>query len=172
MEEELVDVYDKYKVKTGKVIKREEKDFLKDNEYIITVHCFIIDSSNRILLTQRNFNQKRGGKWEDTHGGLKSGETSILGIKRELKEEIGVDVEINELKLVKTLIRKNKIRDIYILKKDIPINEFKYNDGEVINCKYVTIDEFKELIENKECTFEKFEDTIFYNNEINVFLEE
>ena len=38
-----------------------------------------------------------------------------------------------------------------------------------MNCKYVDLEEFKKMIKNKECTFEKFEDTIFYNNNINDF---
>lgn len=164
MSEELVDVYDKNKNMTGKIIKRNDINLLNDDEYIITVHCFIINSLNQILLTQRSLSKNRGGKWEETHGGLKSGETSILGMQRELEEEIGIDVQTNELKLVKTLKRKNKFRDIYILKKDIPIDSIKYNDGEVMDCKYVTLEQFKIMIQNNECTYQKFEDTIFYNN--------
>lgn len=164
MNEELVDVYDKNKNITGKIIKRKDISILNDDEYIITVHCFIINSLNQILLTQRSLSKNRGGKWEETHGGLKSGETSILGMQRELEEEIGIDVQTNELKLVKTLKRKNKFRDIYILKKDIPIDSIKYNDGEVMDCKYVTLEQFKIMIQNNECTYQKFEDTIFYNN--------
>lgn len=166
MNEELVDVYDKNKNLTGKIIKRKDIDLLNDDEYIITVHCFIINSSNQILLTQRSLNQNRGGKWEDTHGGLQSGETSILGIKRELKEEIGIDIQTSELKLIKTLKQKNKFRDIYIIKKNIPLEDFKYNT-EVMNCKYVTLEQFKIMIENDECTFKKLKDTIFYDNNIN-----
>ena len=164
MNEELVDVYDKNKNMTGKIIKRKDINLLNDDEYMITVHCFIINSLNQILLTQRSLSKNRGGKWEETHGGLKSGESSIIGMQRELKEEIGVAVQTNELKLVKTLKKKNKFRDIYILKKDIPIDSIKYNDGEVMDCKYVTLEQFKIMIENNECTYQKFEDTIFYNN--------
>lgn len=164
MNEELVDVYDENKNMTGKIIKRNDINLLNDDEYIITVHCFIINSLNQILLTQRSLSKNRGGKWEETHGGLKSGESSIIGMQRELKEEIGVAVQTNELKLVKTLKKKNKFRDIYILKKDIPIDSIKYNDGEVMDCKYVTLEQFKIMIENNECTYQKFEDTIFYNN--------
>ena len=36
-----------------------------------------------------------------------------------------------------------------------------------MNCKYVTLEQFKSMIENDECTFKKFEDTIFYDNNIN-----
>lgn len=88
MKEELVDVYDKNKNITGKIIKREDIELLNEDEYIITVHCFIINSINQILLTQRSLTKNRGGRWEETHGALKAGEISIRGIQRELKEEI------------------------------------------------------------------------------------
>lgn len=169
MKEELMDVYDENKNKIGKTIKRKEIDLLNDDEYTITVHCFIINSCNQILLTQRSLNKNRGGKWEDTHGGLQAGETSIEGIQRELKEELGINIQSNELKFIKTLKRKNKFRDVYIIRKDIPIDSFSYNDGEVMDCKYVTLEQFKAMIENNECTFKKFEDTIFYDNDINNF---
>ena len=167
MKIELVDVYDKNRKTTGRIINRKNIDALTDDEYIITVHCFIINLSNQILLTQRSLKKNRGGKWEETHGGLRAGEKSIDGIKRELHEEIGIDVQTNELKLIKILKRKNKFRDIYIIRKDIPLYSIKYNDGEVMDCKYVTLNEFKAMIENNECTFQKFEETIFYNNDIN-----
>ncbi len=170
MEEELVDVYDENKNITGKIIKRTDINLLKENEYIITVHCFIINSHNQILLTQRSLNKKSAGKWEDTHGGLQSGESSVFGIQRELKEEIGIDIQINELKFIKTLRKKNKFRDIYIIKKDIPLDDFKCNAEEVMNCKYVTLEEFKTMIENNQCTFKSFEDTIFYDSDIKKLL--
>lgn len=64
-------------------------------------------------------------------------------MQRELKEEIGIDIQHNKLKLVKTLKRKIKFRDIYIVKKDILIDSIKYNNGEVMDCKYVTLEQFK-----------------------------
>ncbi len=136
---------------------------------IFLIISFKLNSSNQILLTQRSLTKNRGGKWEDTHGGLKAGETSIFGIRRELKEELGIDNQASELKLVTTLKRKNKFRDIYIIKKDIPLSAFKYNDGEVMNCKYVNLEQLKTMIENNECTFEKFEDTIFLWYRKNLF---
>jgi len=82
-----MDIYDENKIKTGKVINREDRKHLKNNEYTLSVHCWIINSKKEILITQRSMNMNRGGKWEDTHGGVKTGENSIEGIKRELKEE-------------------------------------------------------------------------------------
>lgn len=167
MDEELMDIYDANKNLTGRTIYRKGRNILNEDEYVITSHCFIINSSGQILLTQRSLNTDRGGKWEDTHGGVRAKETSIEGIIRELKEEIGINVTQSELKLVKTIKKKNVFRDVYILKRDIPLEDFVLDKNEVMDCKYVTIDEFKEMIEKGECTFTSFEQTIFYDNNIN-----
>jgi len=165
--QELVDVYTANRIKTEKVINRSDKNKLNENEYTLAVHCWIINSKKEILITQRNLNLNRGGMWEDTHGGVKSGETSIEGMKRELKEELGLDIDDNELILVKTLKRKNVFRDCYIILKDIPLASINFNDNEVMNCKYVSIEEFKEIIKKGESTFTDFSQTIFSYIDIN-----
>ena len=154
---ELLDIYDENRNKTGKTIERKDGNTLNKSEYIICVHCWIINSSKKILLTQRKLNKKRGGLWECTGGCVKSGETSIEGIQRELNEELGIYIDSNELTLVKTLKEErsdlNILRDIYIVHKDINLQNICFNDGEVISCKYVSIDELNEMIKNKECAF-------------------
>lgn len=110
--------------------------------------------------------------WEDTHGGVQTGETSIEGIKRELKEELGIDIEDNELILVKILKRKNVFRDCYIVLKNISIDSINFNDNEVIDCKYVSIEEFKEIIKRGESTFTDFSQTIFSYIDINKLKKE
>lgn len=163
---EFMDVYNEKRERINKIILRKDRDKLNENEFTITVHCWIINSKNEILLTQRSMSVSRGGMWEDTHGGLKASETSIDGIKRELKEELGIIASDYELTLVKTLERDKVFRDIYIMKKDIPIEEINFDDGEVINAKYVSIEEFKTIIEKGECSVKNFKDTIFYNSDV------
>ena len=128
MDKELMDIYNENKNLTGRTIYRKDRNTLKEDEYIITSHCFIINLSGQILLTQRSLNTNRGGKWEDTHGGVKSGETSLQAIVRELKEEIGINVKEDELNFIKTLKRKNVFRDIYVLKKNIDLKDIVFND--------------------------------------------
>lgn len=165
---EMMDVYDENKIKTGKVINREDRKNLNNNEYTLCVHCWIINSKKEILITQRSMHMNRGGKWEDTHGGVIAGESSIDGMKRELKEELGIDVDANELKLIKTLKREKVFRDCYIIKKDILLKDIKFNDNEVMNCKYVTLDEFKEIIKSGNSTFTDFAQTVFNEIDINL----
>ena len=88
--------------------------------------------------------------WEPTSGLVQSGENSIQGIKRELKEEIGVTIDDNDLKLLKTVKESNAFRDIYIINKEVLIETIKFNDGEVVDAKYVTIEELNQMIDSGE----------------------
>lgn len=88
--------------------------------------------------------------WEPTSGLVQSGENSIQGIKRELKEEIGVTIDDNDLNLLKTVKESNAFRDIYIINKEVPIETIKFNDGEVVDTKYVTIEELNQMIDSGE----------------------
>lgn len=88
--------------------------------------------------------------WEPTSRLVQSGENSIQGIKRELKEEIGVTIDDNDLNLLKTVKESNAFRDIYIINKEVPIETIKFNDGEVVDAKYVTIEELNQMIDSGE----------------------
>ncbi len=151
---EKLDVYDRKKKRTGKAIERKEGEILNKGEYIISVQCWIINNQGKILLTKRNLNKTHGGMWEPTNGLVISGEASKEAIKRELKEEIGLDIEENKITLIKEIVEENEnmnfFRDIYLIKEDISLNKLSFNDGEVIDAKYVTVDEFSRMIENNE----------------------
>ena len=150
---EKLDVYNIDKKRTGKVIERKRCVTLNKGEYIISVQCWIVNREEKILLTQRSLNKNNGGKWEPTGGLVISGETSKQGIKRELKEEIGLDIKDDKIRLIKEIMEENEnlnfFRDIYLIKEDINLDELSFND-EVIDAKYVTIEEFSKMIENNE----------------------
>lgn len=151
---EKLDIYNKEKHKTGKIIERKDDVKLDKEDYILGVQCWIINKEGEILLTQRKLNKIHGGMWEPTGGLVKSGENSIQGIKRELQEEIGISIADNELFFVKEKIEEgehcNCFRDVYIIKKDINLNGLHFNDGEVINAQYVTIEKLSYMIEHGE----------------------
>ncbi len=151
---EKLDVYDKEKKRTGKTIERKNGVMLNKGEYIISVQCWIVNSKGKILLTQRSLNKTHGGIWEPTGGLVISGETSKQGILRELKEEIGLNVDDDKIKLIKEIVENNDdlnfFRDIYLINDDIDLKKLFFKDNEVMNAKYVTIEEFSSMIENKE----------------------
>ena len=61
---------------------------------MVNVTCAIILFDNKILVTQRSEKMKLPFKWEFPGGKLEENETEIDCIKREIKEEINIDIEI------------------------------------------------------------------------------
>jgi len=61
---------------------------------IINVTCAIIVIENKILVTQRSEKMKLPLKWEFPGGKLEENEAEIDCIKREIKEEINIDIEV------------------------------------------------------------------------------
>lgn len=151
---EILDIYDNERNRTGKTIERKQGLRIGEEEYILAVQCWIINKKGEILLTQRKFDKGYGGMWEPTGGLVKSGENSIQGVIRELQEEIGVNVPKDNLLLIKEKIEKdekcNTFRDVYIVKEDINLSELHFNDREVINAQYVTVEELSNMIDKGE----------------------
>lgn len=61
---------------------------------MINVTCAIILIDNKTLVTQRSENMKLPLKWEFPGGKLEENESEIECIKREIKEEINIEIEI------------------------------------------------------------------------------
>ncbi len=53
----------------------------------------IINKKNQILIAKRASHQHQGNKWEFPGGKVESNETSQQALKRELKEELGVEIQ-------------------------------------------------------------------------------
>ena len=60
------------------------------------VTAAIIIRDNRVLITRRAYNQKLAGKWEFPGGKIEQGESPESCLIRELEEELGIHVRINQ----------------------------------------------------------------------------
>jgi 8-oxo-dGTP diphosphatase len=56
----------------------------------------LFDASHRVLVAQRPAGKHMEGGWEFPGGKLESGEERLAGLKRELREELGVEVHSAE----------------------------------------------------------------------------
>ena len=140
---EYWDVYDKFRNRTNKTIQRDSDERLKNGEYHIVVTGIVENSNKQILITRRNKNKKLyPGLWECTGGSAKAGESSIDATIREIKEEIGIDFTQEEGKFLGTIQQKNYFRDVWEFKRDIAKRDICYNDGEVIESKWISLDEY------------------------------
>ena len=150
---EFWDIYDEQRNKTGKLAERGV-DKLKEGEYHIIVVALILNSKNEILMTKRAPTKMAEPlKWELTGGSIVAGETSLQGMLREIEEEIGLIFTPEEATFL-TSIRRDEItrdfKDIWLFKKDVKIEDITFADGEAIDAKWVTIEEFLQMKDNNE----------------------
>ena len=117
---EYWDVYDKNRKRTGKLHKRGIR--MQPGEYNIVCEAWIV-SGNKLLVTQRCKYKNFGGLWECTGGAVKAGESSIDCIKREIKEEIGIDVADEELTFKGTKHGAAFFIDCYELHRDLSLDD-------------------------------------------------
>ena len=88
---EYWDIYDADKKVTGRTMKRNDW-CLKDGEYHLTVLGVIARKDGTFLITKRVMTKAWApGWWEVSGGAAQAGETSEEAVRREVKEETGLD---------------------------------------------------------------------------------
>ncbi len=85
---------------------------LGQNRFTVTVGAMIFDDEGRILLLEHVFRPDSG--WGIPGGFVDRGESPEAAVRRELQEEIAVEVERAQLLLTRTLGRPKQI-EIYFL---------------------------------------------------------
>ena len=92
---EIWDIYDINKNKKNKFHKRGLP--LDNGDYHIVIHAWVVNSNDEVILTKRHSSKNIcPNMWECTEGSIVAGESSVEGAVRELKEEIGLNFEIDE----------------------------------------------------------------------------
>lgn len=120
-----------------------------------------MNNNNEILLQKRSPNKKdKPNLWEICFGHISSGETPESSILREVKEEI--DLDINEKDLIPLGVEHTEeyyentnrfhkaFSYIYLIKTNKNIEEFKLQDEEVSDVKYIPLKELTERIKEKD----------------------
>lgn len=152
---ELIEIVDKDGNATGELIDKEQahNKNLLHNE----VGCLIINGKGQVLLQKRSANKKFDpNKWALCAGHVDAGESLDDAMKREIKEEIGINIVNGELKSygakeVKIKQKNSHITYFYYLVKDLPVEAFKVQQEELSEVKWFDIDEvIKMLINNDE----------------------
>jgi 8-oxo-dGTP diphosphatase len=73
-----------------------DQEAFKASHIVTSVVAVIVDSDNRILLTQRSVPPFQG-EWVMPGGKIDLGEPIVQALKREVWEEVGLRVEVGEL---------------------------------------------------------------------------
>ncbi len=148
---ELLDVFDNNGNKTGRVVVRGNKSaVLSDNEHIAVGVIFIENSEGKFLMQKTSI--EKGGEYSSTGGHIVSGEEPIVSIKREVLEELGIDVSNENIIELGYMLYDKPLRFLFYLKKDIDISSVTLQKEEVEFVKYMSVEEINELIERELIT--------------------
>lgn len=161
---EYWDLYDKDRNKLEKVVKRGDK--LQDDEYHLVVNAWIKNSKNEFLITRRSANKAHPLMWECTGGSAIKGESSLQAALREVKEELGVEVNPETGKFIGSTLRYYPncpdILDVWIFESDVSINKVTIQKEEVCDVMWANAEKIKELYNGNQ--FEAnayFEEIVF-----------
>lgn len=160
----MQDVYNDKKQLVG--ISKNRNEF-NENEFSMSTFIWITNNEGKMLVQQRSLkDDNKPGSWGITGGAVDKGETSLQASKRELEEELGITVDINELVYIGTERRKRKFFDYYFLNTSKTIDEMNLQSDEVERVEWITLEEYEKNISNA-INFQMFKN--FY---LNIYLEE
>ncbi len=145
---ELWDLFDKNRNSLNKTMVRGA--IIPPNCYKITVYICIFNDNNEMLICQRTANKATYPNYWDfsAAGSAISGETSEQAIKRELKEEIGIDLYNENLTPKLTIYSEDAFNDIYTYKMNVALTDLVFQKEEVKNAKWATKQEIINMIKN------------------------
>ena len=73
-----------------------EKNIMEKKKKLNVVAAVISDKDGRVLITQRGFGMKFSGQWEFPGGKVEEGENLKDALKREILEELCLDIKVGE----------------------------------------------------------------------------
>ena len=141
---ELLDIVDEKNNLTGKSIDREivHKEGLWHRE----VGVIIINEKGELLLEKRSAIKKQSpNKWAICAGHIEAGDIPQKAIVREIKEELGIDVNFEDLQFLDIFKRNKKFENgqenntfiyIYVYKTNNKIEEYTVQVEELSQVKY------------------------------------
>lgn len=152
---EFIDIYDDLGQKSG---KSEEKDEAHRKALIHRGVCvWIMNSKREVLLQTRSSHVMFPDMLDISFSGhIQTGETPLEAVKREGREELGVNIDASKLQYLFSCREfgggdgyfENEIDDVFLYRADIPIDEYSFYDNEVKEVRYISLDEFKMMVES------------------------
>ena len=150
---EYLDIVDENNNPTGGIAERDivHSQGLWHRE----VSIWIMNEDGKILLQKRSATKKNNpNKWAVVAGHVDNGEDIAVAAKRELREEIGIQGEIEFLFVEKLDESTNKrFMYNYFLKTNTKIEDFEMQYEELSELQYISIEELERIVAMKDENF-------------------
>lgn len=135
---ELLDIYDE----NENFIGSEDRNIVhRDALWHKTVHCWLYNKDGYVYFQRR---REEGTLYTTASGHIQAGETVKCGFGREIKEEIGCEIDYESAELVDvvkfvmdrenkdgSIFRDRAFANVYVCEFDDDISKFKYDPKEV-----------------------------------------
>lgn len=150
----LMDVLDENGKPTGEI--KSKKEIHEQGLWHMASWVWIYNNKGEILLQQRSKNKdNHPGEWDISAAGhVDAGETPLLAAVREIKEEIGLDIDPSQLKLIdKKIISKHnpvnnweerEISYVYLLEYNGEVSDLTLQESEVEKMEFITSTKLKQ----------------------------
>lgn len=143
---EMRDVFLKDGTFTGLTIEKHTP--MQKGWYLLHAVVIMKTMDGQYVMQQRSLKAKYSpGEWDVTGGGVMSGETSAQAAVREAQEEVGVTVEMQNLRHMLREVHYwgeeyGMICDYYAARVELPEGGFRIAEYEVNDVKCVPFEEF------------------------------
>lgn len=150
---------------SGKLIGaiRSKREVHKKGLWHRSVHVWVVNSKNEILLQKRSpLVDNHPNKWDiSVAGHVSAGEDYITSALRESEEEIGLKINPEELIKIGELKRvssregyvNKEINPVYVVHKDLSVDKIKKQDEEVADVKFMSCRDLQRLVEKNDSSF-------------------
>lgn len=136
---------------TGEIMEKYDQKVFDKGLYHLGTDVWIINRENKILIQKRsNLKKLEPNVWAMTGGSVILGEKSKETIVREAKEELNININPENLKLITKFRTGNVWIDTYILRCDYDISKMIFQEDEVSDAKWATYEEIESLVNNGE----------------------
>ncbi len=148
MTDEYIDILDKHGKPTGIVRLKSEAHRL--GLYHASVHIWFFKSSGELLLQKRAYDKDTyPGLWDVSVAGHIGTEESVVNAAiREIKEEIGIAIEIANLEHIGLWLSQktpvpylfdNEFQHIFLVRSNIDLEDISLQEEEVCEIKFIDI---------------------------------
>lgn len=156
--DEYIDIVTHEGKPTGRTALKSE--IHKNGWYHNTIHVWLFNKEGQLLLQQRSHKKKiHPLLWDVSAAGhIDAGETFVEAALRETQEELGLELDANQLNKIGTFLHENnyeKIQDnefhqVFIAELKVDLKDLVPQADEVEALKLVSFSEFEVLLNNSE----------------------
>ncbi len=145
---ELLDLYTADREKTGRTMVRGEPT--PAGFYRLVVHVCIFNPEGQVLIQQRQpFKKGWSNLWDISVGGSAvSGDSSRSAAERETFEELGLSVDLSDVRPTLTVHWEHGFDDYYVLTQDVDLSSLCLQAEEVQVVRWASKDEILQMIDD------------------------